>query len=90
MSGQDLTTTVTRFIQENLRPDGMTEPITETSPLLALGVLDSLHTAMLLNFIRAEFGVAVPPLAIEFENFKDPRSIAALVGRLLAESTGGG
>jgi acyl carrier protein len=83
MSTGDVTARLLAYIEENLVPDGLAEPINETSHLLELGVLDSLKTAMLLNFIRDQLGVRIPPLMIEFENFKDVRSISAIVSDLL-------
>jgi acyl carrier protein len=88
MPGDDVTVRLTTYIQENLRPEGMTEPIDENSRLLELGVLDSLKTAMLLNFIRDDLGVLIPPFMIEFKNFKNAQSISAMVRNLMSESAG--
>jgi acyl carrier protein len=85
LSGDDVTTRLIAYITENLLPADLAEPIDETSPLLEMGILDSLKTAMLLNFIREGLGVKIPALKIEFQNFKDVRSIAAMVGELRAE-----
>ncbi|OLT19124.1 hypothetical protein BJF79_02605 [Actinomadura sp. CNU-125] len=83
MPEHDVASGLIEYIEENLLPAGVIGPIGETSPLLEMGVLDSLKTAMLLNHIRERHGVRVPPLMIEYRNFQDVRSIAAVVGRLL-------
>ncbi len=88
MSGDDVTARLMRYIEENLLPAGLAGPINETSHLLEMGVLDSLKTAMLLNFIRDQLGVRIPPLMIEFQNFKDVQSISAMVSNLAAEPAG--
>jgi acyl carrier protein len=75
------------FIEETLRPSEMEEHIQPDTPLLGLGLLDSLKTAILLNFIRDELGVTVPPTAMNGKNFKDPASIAAMVGDLTTAFT---
>jgi acyl carrier protein len=84
MPADDLTDVLLKYIQEALAPASLTEPINDTSPLLEMGVLDSLKTAMLLNFIRERFGTRVPSSMVEFGNFRDVRSISAMVDSLLA------
>jgi peptidyl carrier protein len=53
--------------------------INEQTPLLEAGVLDSLKTAMLLNFIHSELHGTVPIEKMSTQNFKDARSIAAVI-----------
>lgn len=63
--------------------DGSTE-LTETTPLLQLGILNSRNTGRLLAYIHEEFGVSVPPTRITGKHFSDLESITALVTELLA------
>lgn len=90
MSADSICARVTAFIRDVLcaatdtDTDTDTEEITETTALLEGGLLDSLRTAKLLNFIRLEFGVTVPAGAIEFRHFRDARSVAAMVRALVA------
>jgi acyl carrier protein len=75
----DVTDKLVAFIQENLtggRPDLR---IDAESPLLELGVLDSLKTAILLNYVRDELGTPIPPERLSVSNFRTPRAIGALV-----------
>jgi acyl carrier protein len=53
--------------------------LTEETPLLAWGVLDSFKTARLLSFIEDEFGSRIAPALLSSGNFQDVRSIAAMV-----------
>lgn len=70
------------FIQENLVQDGDDITVDETTPLLTSGLLDSLRTARLLNFLRKDVGVPVPAAKLESENFQDVTTIVALVREL--------
>lgn len=78
-----ITSRLTAYVNEQLRPEGSTTQVTADTPLLQSGILDSLKTAMLLNFIRTEFAVSVPSQAIEFHNFENLHRVGALVARLL-------
>ncbi|KKK06307.1 acyl carrier protein [Micromonospora sp. HK10] len=81
MSEDDVSAALTTFIKENLAQDAPYD-IDEDTPLLELGILDSLKTAMLLNYIRDGLGTPVPPQLIDAANFRSIRTIAALVGSL--------
>ncbi len=87
MAEDDMNFRLLTFIQKNLAPEHLTDEITDTSQLFELGVLDSLRTAMLLNFIRDELGTTVPPLMVEYRNFQDVVSITTMVRSLQTVST---
>jgi acyl carrier protein len=53
--------------------------LTDQTPLLAWGVLDSFKTARLLGFIQDELGAQIQPAHIYAGNFRDIRSIAEMV-----------
>jgi clorobiocin biosynthesis protein CloN5 len=53
--------------------------LSEDTPLLEWGVLDSLGLAELTAFVEERFGLAVPIEAITPDNFRDLRAIAALL-----------
>lgn len=67
------------FIQARLLDPDQHQPVDERTPLLELGVLDSLKVAMLLNFIRTELGVEIPQAQFSATTFRDACSIAAVV-----------
>jgi acyl carrier protein len=81
MSG-DAVQVLTRFARERLVPDDVKDRFDADSPLLEWGILDSLRTAMLLNFVRRELGVVVPASRIEPARFSSIRRIAGLVAEL--------
>ncbi|GAA2211809.1 hypothetical protein GCM10009850_072690 [Nonomuraea monospora] len=78
----DLTRRLVVFIQDNLVLDGDDIQVDETTPLLVSGLLDSLRTARLLNFLRKDLGVAIPAARLDPDNFKDVVTIVAMVREL--------
>ncbi|MGS2642124.1 hypothetical protein [Streptosporangium sp. LJ11] len=78
----ELTRRLVDFIQENLVQDGDDIKVDETTPLLVSGLLDSLRTARLLNFLRRDVGVPVPAAKLDPENFRDVVTIVAMVREL--------
>jgi acyl carrier protein len=66
------------FIKSRFLPDAFKGTFDQTSPLLELGILDSLNTAVLLNFIRRDLGIAIPAANIDSTTFRDVRGIAAV------------
>jgi acyl carrier protein len=53
--------------------------LTKNTPLLELGVLNSIETARLVAYIRDTFGVRLAPAAMTATNFRDLETIAGLV-----------
>ncbi|MCK9922443.1 acyl carrier protein [Frankia sp. AgPm24] len=67
------------FVAEEFLPGAEQEPLTDTTPLVESGILDSLRIAILLSFIRNTFGVAIPAAKIDPRNFADIQAIAAMI-----------
>jgi clorobiocin biosynthesis protein CloN5 len=67
------------FIRTQFLDGDANGELTEETPLLAWGVLDSFKTARLLNFIEDELGSQIPPAQLYARNLRDVRSIAAMV-----------
>ncbi|NUR87362.1 MAG: acyl carrier protein [Nonomuraea sp.] len=70
------------FIQENLVLEGDDIVVDETTPLLVSGLLDSLRTARLLNFLRKDIGVRISAANLDPENFRDVATIVTMVREL--------
>jgi acyl carrier protein len=87
MPEDEIAAQLVAFIRKNLQSDDRDELIDEATPLLESGILDSLKTAILLNYIRDELGTAVPPARIDSRNFRDVRSISAMVHELASAPT---
>jgi len=82
----DTATRLVEFVRENLLPADSTIALDEQTPLLEAGILDSLKTAILLNYIRDELGVFVSPALIDAKNFATVASVAAMVDGQLVEA----
>jgi acyl carrier protein len=74
-----LTTNLIDYIRQTFLDGDPADELTDETPLLAWGVLDSFKTARLLTYIEEQLGTRVPPSALYADNFQDVRSIAALV-----------
>ena len=70
-----------RFIGDDIL--GGSGDLDAQTPLLALGVIDSLSMVSVITFIRDRFGVEVPNDAIKVDNFQTIEAIAAMVDRLV-------
>ncbi|MDG4830620.1 acyl carrier protein [Solwaraspora sp. WMMD1047] len=78
MSSEEVSARIAAFIRDKyLGRDG--DELTEVTPIIELGILDSLNTILLIGFIRDELGVVVPPREINADNFKNIRAITSLV-----------
>ncbi|MEU4511444.1 phosphopantetheine-binding protein [Nonomuraea wenchangensis] len=88
MTADELGHRLVAFIQDNLVPGDVELEVDETTPLLLSGLLDSLRTARLLNFIRRELGVPVPAARLDPDNFRDVATIVALIRELESAKIG--
>jgi acyl carrier protein len=84
MSHDDITEHLITFIQDNLVGADAGVTVDEATPLLQLGILNSLKTAMLLNYVRDELHAPIPPERLSAGNFATPKDISALVQEVLA------
>ena len=67
------------FIRTRFLDGDAAGELTDETPLLAWGVLDSFKTARLLSFIEDELGSQISPEELVAGNLHDIRSIAAMV-----------
>jgi acyl carrier protein len=65
--------------------DGKDVGLTEETPLLEWGIVNSFEIVKLLAFIDQAFGIDVPAARVIAENFKTIRALAELVVALDAE-----
>jgi len=74
-----LATELMGFIRRAFLDGDQAGELTDETPLLAWGVLNSFKTARLLTYIEDELGCRIPPTELYVGNFQDVRSIAAMV-----------
>lgn len=67
------------FILRELLPDEDPEELTDTTPLIDEGILDSLSTLRLVTFLEESYGIKVEPYEADEENFGTVADITRLV-----------
>jgi clorobiocin biosynthesis protein CloN5 len=86
MTEEEYASTLVKFVRDEfIQGDGKTD-LTDTSPLMESGILDSLRVALLLSYIRDELGLYVSPAKIDAAHFKDIRTIAGMLHELSLEA----
>lgn len=71
-----------QYIREHLLNGDESVGLTNETPLLEWGILNSVGTTRLVGYIRNEFGVRVPAGQMVRQNFQNINCIADLVGSL--------
>jgi len=89
MTLDEVTPRITTFISESFLDGDPKGELTESTPLLEWEVLNSMNSALLLNFLREQLRVDVPLSAINAANFRDIASISKLVSDLMVVSAEG-
>lgn len=75
----EVTSGLMEFIREEFLWGDEGRELTESTPLLEWGIIDSLRSALLLTHVRERMGVFISPAKINSRNFRDVTSIATLV-----------
>lgn len=75
----DVKEQIKRFILEEFLPGAEPEELTETTPLIAGGILDSLATMKLVTFIETTFGIAIEAHEADEDNLGTLRDIERLI-----------
>jgi len=86
MSKDQIIDALRSFINHELL-EGAADDLDATTPLLELGVLDSLSMVSLLAFIDEKYGVTVPEEYVLPEHFETVAHIASLIDSLSAEDS---
>jgi acyl carrier protein len=63
--------------------EGAEVGLTETTPLLELGILNSMEVVRLITRVETLYRINVPPDQVLAENLKDLRSITTLIAGLI-------
>jgi acyl carrier protein len=79
MQEEAIKSAVKRFILAEFLPGERPDALTDQTPLVAEGVLDSLATLRLVSFLEKEFKIALAPHEVDAEYLNTLPSIAALV-----------
>ncbi|MFF5496691.1 acyl carrier protein [Streptomyces aquilus] len=76
---EEITEKLLAFVRENFLSGDPEGELTADTPLLELGILNSLNTATLIAHIHEEFGVRVPLGDVTPETFKNLENLGSLV-----------
>jgi acyl carrier protein len=79
MQDDPIKSSIKQFILEEFLPGERPEALTDDTPLVAGGVLDSLATLRLVSFLEKQFKVSLAPHEVDAEYLNTLPSIAALV-----------
>ena len=75
----ELSAKIREFILAEVNPElGLTR-LDDDEPLITSGIVDSLGVLKIMSFLDEAFGVDLSSSEIKLENFKDVRTICALV-----------
>lgn len=77
---------IVQYINANVLSPG-DDPIEASTPLLELGIIDSLAMVNLLTFVQARFGASVPDERVVPASFMTAQAIGTLVFELQSDST---
>jgi acyl carrier protein len=71
--------TVRQYILKEFLPGEDPEALTDTTPLITGGILDSIATLKLVTFIEARYGFTLRAHEADVENFNTVADIAHLI-----------
>lgn len=80
MDLQALTESIRTFVMT--LPGAAGETVESDTPILDLGIVDSMAMQAILAHLAAAYGVVVPPTEVHPESFSSPKAIADLVHRI--------
>ncbi|MBJ6766062.1 acyl carrier protein [Myxococcaceae bacterium JPH2] len=78
MNPEQILSSLTRYVAHEILEDSA-EDLTPSTPLLELGILNSLETARMMGFVEKQFGITVPADAMKVENLQTLSAIADMV-----------
>jgi acyl carrier protein len=79
MSLQDIKATVKSFILNEFLPGEDPAALTDTTPLMTTGILDSIAVLKVVTFLENQFGITIDPYEAVVENLNTLSDIGRLV-----------
>jgi acyl carrier protein len=78
-SADAIASAVKDFILKEFLPGEDPQALTDSTPLITGGILDSLATLKLVSFLEDRYGIAVKPHEADAENLNTIAAVTALV-----------
>jgi acyl carrier protein len=88
MSQAEVSERLLAFIRERFLDDDPASGLDGNTPLLEWGILNSMNTAILLNYMQSEFGCDVPVTSVNVQNFRNVNAMTQMLSGLGAEQEG--
>jgi acyl carrier protein len=85
LSEEQVSARLLAFIRDRFLSGDPQGELDQTTPLLEWGVLNSLNTAMLIGYIRTEFGAVVALEKVDAATFRNVASITSMLCQAAAE-----
>ena len=82
---EELRERLLRFIRDRFIEPDAARDLTADTPLLAWGILDSLRMVVLIQHIRSDLGLPLPPPMVTAENLQTVETIVATIMQAAAE-----
>ena len=79
MNPEDTKTTVKTFIPSEYLPGEDPAALTDDTPLMTTGILDSIAVLKVVTFLEKQFGITIEPHEAVVENLNTLSDIARLV-----------
>jgi len=79
MNEQDIKASIKSFILNEYLPGEDPAALTDTTPLMTTGILDSIAVLKVVNFLESEFGITIEPHEAVLENLNTLSDMAQLV-----------
>jgi acyl carrier protein len=79
MNPQEIKTTVKTFILNEYLPGEDPAALTDTTPLMTTGILDSIAVLKVVTFLENQFGITIGPREAVVENMNTISDITRLV-----------
>ena len=79
MNPEDIKSTVKTFILSEYLPGEDPAALTDTTPLMTTGILDSIAVLKVVTFLENQFGIVIQPHEAVVENLNTLSDISRLV-----------
>ena len=80
MNPEDIKSAVKKFILNEYLPGEDPAALTDTTPLMTTGILDSIAVLKVVTFLENQFGIAIQPHEAVVENLNTLSDIERFVG----------
>jgi len=82
-TGNPIAVTLKAYILETLLPGENPDALTESTPLVTGGILDSLATLKLVSFLEEKYNIELQAHEVDVENLDNISRITSLIQRKL-------